>query len=105
MSKPPIKLLLTPGEPAGVGPELCVRTAQQAHPFVLCAVADPQLLSQAAEQLALPLKITSVDNAEPLLPSRAGEIYVLPVPLATAAEPGKLNVANANYVLTTLGLA
>ena len=58
------RIAITPGEPAGIGPELVVRLAQQSlAPLEIVAVADPDLLHQAAQQLALPLSLTSFDPA------------------------------------------
>jgi len=39
-----IRLALTPGEPAGIGPDLCVQLAQQPLPAEVVAIADPALL-------------------------------------------------------------
>lgn len=79
-----IRLALVPGEPAGVGPELCVRLAQQPRDYDITAFADPRSLRAAAEALGLPLT---------LLP--AGQ---------RAREAGQLAVADvANAVLPAFG--
>lgn len=98
-------LALTPGEPAGIGPELCVQLAQRDLPARIVAVADAQLLSDCARQLNLPLQIEPFDPQGPAPPSRAGVLSVLPVPLAAPATPGKLCAANGAYVLATLDAA
>ena len=94
-------LALTPGEPAGIGPDLTVRLAQQARSQPLVAVCEPKLLAARAERLGLPLQIEAFHT-----PGRAtrepGHISVLPVPLPVPAVPGRLNTANAPYVLETL---
>ena len=101
-----LKLLITPGEPAGVGPELTIKMAQQSHPFALCAVADPALLSAAATALNLPLTLRECsDPRAELAPCAAGELYVIPVLTAAPVTPGQLNTANAPYVLQTLHTA
>ena len=99
------RIALTPGEPAGIGPDLCVQIAQQAHPAELVAVADPALLAQRAAMLGLPLRLLPFDPASPPAPQQAGELRVLAVPLAQPASPGKLDPANSRYVLETLRLA
>ncbi|VUD40375.1 4-hydroxythreonine-4-phosphate dehydrogenase [Thalassocella blandensis] len=104
-SETTLKILITPGEPAGVGPELTVKMAQQAYDFAICAVADPQLLADTAAQLNLPLTLLPCDAGQALQPSRPGELYVLPVNLATPAMAGTLDQRNAAYVLDTLTLA
>jgi 4-hydroxy-L-threonine phosphate dehydrogenase PdxA len=51
----PPRILITPGEPAGIGPELVARLAMERQAVELVAVADPRLLRQRAEMLDLPL--------------------------------------------------
>lgn len=99
------RLALTPGEPAGIGPDLCVQLAQHAWPVELVAIADPDLLTTRAMALGLPLRLREFSADAPVHPSPAGELVVLPVPLAQAAQAGKLAAANAPYVLATLDAA
>ena len=96
------RIAITPGEPAGIGPDLCVQLAQQAHPDALVAIADPQLLRERATQLGLPLALSEFDPLQPPSPSNSGELCYLPIPLAQTALPGQLNSANGRYVVTTL---
>ena len=104
-SHSPPRLLLTPGEPAGIGPDLAVALAQEAFPGALAAVADPALLEARAGQLGLPLRLRLLDPATAPQPHQAGELQVLPVPLAAPVQPGRLDPRNAPYVLETLRLA
>jgi 4-hydroxythreonine-4-phosphate dehydrogenase len=96
---------LTPGEPAGIGPDLCVMLAQHDHPWQLVAVADPELLRQRARELHLPLDIIAFDSGAKPEPHRAGRLPVLTVQLIAPVAAGRLNVANARYVLATLDAA
>ena len=100
-----IRLAITAGEPAGIGPDLCVQLAQQAQPQQLIVIADPQLLEQRAQQLGLPLTVRLFDPSAAPQAAAAGELWVHPVSLATAAKAGELNVANGEYVLETLRIA
>jgi 4-hydroxythreonine-4-phosphate dehydrogenase len=100
-----LRVALTPGEPAGIGPDLTVQLAQQAHAVELVAIADPQLLQQRAQQLGLPLSIREFDAQQPPSVSQAGELTVLPIALAAPCQTGTLNPANAPYVLATLDAA
>ena len=50
-----VSLALTPGEPAGVGPDLLIQTVQEVHKHAIIAFADPDLLLSRASQLGLPL--------------------------------------------------
>jgi len=100
-----LRLLLTPGEPAGIGPDLCVQLAQRAHPVELVAVGDPALLQRRAALLGLPLRLHQVDGTTMPQPYPAGELGVMPVALAATETPGQLDVRNASYLLDTLRIA
>ncbi|WP_339339693.1 4-hydroxythreonine-4-phosphate dehydrogenase PdxA [uncultured Oceanicoccus sp.] len=100
-----LRIALTPGEPAGIGPDLVVQLAQTQQAVELVAIADPQLLQQRAEQLGLPLTIRLFNSADPPKVSAASELCVLPVELAQPCTAGELNTDNARYVLATLDAA
>lgn len=95
-------LAITPGEPAGIGPDITVQIAQQPQQAALVAIASPALLIERAEQLGLPLTLHpfAVGQDHPPLP--VGELYICPVELSAKVVPGQLNSANASYVLATL---
>jgi 4-hydroxythreonine-4-phosphate dehydrogenase len=99
------RIALTPGEPAGIGPDLCVQLAQELQDCEWVAIADPDLLRQRALQLGLPLTIRIFDSTQAAAVSPAGSLTVMPVPLAADAVCGQLNVANSKYVLETIRLA
>jgi 4-hydroxythreonine-4-phosphate dehydrogenase len=96
-------IALTPGEPAGIGPDLVVQLAQRAHACTLVAIADPALLRERAARLGLPLELTPWTAG--MGPRPAGALAVLPVALAAPAVPGRLDPRNAPYVLATLAQA
>jgi len=99
-------LALTPGEPAGIGPELCIQLAHTHHfPFPLVVIADPALLQARAALLRVPLQIREYQPGASPAPARKGELLVLPVPLAVPSEPGHPDAANAAYVMATLDRA
>ncbi len=98
-----ITLALTSGEPAGIGPDLCLQVAAgQGFAFPLVIIADTELLRARAIQLGLKIVLREYLPGGPNPPSRAGELIVLPVSMPAANECGVLNVANASYVLATL---
>ncbi|UJP05748.1 MAG: 4-hydroxythreonine-4-phosphate dehydrogenase PdxA [Nitrosomonas sp.] len=97
-------LVLTAGEPAGIGPDLCIQIAQQSLACRLTVIADPELLSVRARQLKLPLRLIDV-SGKASVQHQPGCLQILPVALAEAAVAGTLNSANASYVLATLDLA
>lgn len=95
-------LALTPGEPAGIGPDLVVALAAQPRGVDWVAVADPALLEDRARRLNLPLALES-DTSRPT--RQPGRLTVVAVPLRAPVEPGRLSVANAGYVIETLEVA
>ncbi len=97
-----VRLALTPGEPAGIGPDLCIQLAQQPHAAQLVAIADPQLLTVRATQLGLPLRLQPFSADQPARPAEAGELFIEPVSISRPAQAGRLDPENANYVLQTL---
>ena len=99
------RIALTPGEPAGIGPDIVIAAAQKPWNAELVAICDPQLLEQRAASLGLPLKITLPEEYRPPERHQRGHLNVRPVPLGTTCRPGVLDPANANYVLETLKAA
>lgn len=93
------RLAITPGEPAGIGPDIILQLAQQAIPAHLVAFADPDLLAQRAAQLGLSIQLESLSKGELHQP---GHMEVIPVPLSQPVKCGVLNPANAAYLLETL---
>jgi len=98
------RLVLTAGEPAGIGPDLCVQIAQRDLPCRLTVIADRNVLDQRAEKLGLPLQLYE-DDPDNIQPHRAGQLSVQHVPVNKPVVAGQLDVNNAAYVLTTLQLA
>jgi len=99
------RIAITPGEPAGIGPDLCVRAAAEDFPIQLVAICDPSLIAERAKKLGQPIDIIPFDpNATPQL-QRAGSLQVLSVPLRQPCVPGHLDPTNAGYVLDTLRIA
>lgn len=88
-----MRLALVPGEPAGVGPELCVRLAQSDAATRLVAFADPRTLLQAAEAIGLPLRIARGDET-----GAPGTLAVVPVPQSSPTTFGRPDVHNAAAV-------
>lgn len=97
----PRPIALTTGEPAGVGPDLCVRLAQHRLPAPVVAVGDPQLLRERARALGLPLTLEELGDERPAAHT-PGVLHILPVKLRVPAQCGILNTGNAPYVLETL---
>jgi len=98
-----LRLAVTPGEPAGIGPDLLIQLIQNGCPHELVAIADPQMLQDRARQLGLALTLRPVeDSPRPLAP---GELAIEPCPLAVAAKPGHVDKQNAPAVIQSLDKA
>jgi len=97
------RLALTPGEPAGIGPDLCVALACTRPASPLICIADPQLLQQRASLLGQTVRIREVDDLQdPSHYCGDGQLSVLPVRLDTPCLPGQLDTRNSAYVITCL---
>ncbi|RLK51550.1 4-hydroxythreonine-4-phosphate dehydrogenase [Alkalispirillum mobile] len=95
------RLALTAGEPAGIGPDLCLKIAAEPLDAAVVVLGDPQLLRERAEQLGLSVAVQPV-TAVPTGRHQPGTLPVLPVPLAGSRAPGQLDTANAAHVLALL---
>jgi len=91
------RLALVPGEPAGIGPELCVRLAHRGVAAELLAYADPDTLLAAAAAIGLPLRLRNPGQA-----CGPGELAVQPVPQARPSRFGHADPANAPAVVKAL---
>lgn len=99
------RLLLTTGEPAGIGPELLVKLAQRSWPCALAAVGDATLLQQTAARLGLPLQLETTILTAAWPQHQAGRLLLLPVAISADVVAGQLDVRNAGFVLAQLQLA
>ena len=91
------RLALVPGEPAGIGPELCVRLAQKGFDCRVVAFADPGQLLECAKSLGLPLLIKKPNEH-----CGPGELAVLPFVLPRTVTPGNPDPANAPILISAL---
>ncbi|CAO95771.1 4-hydroxythreonine-4-phosphate dehydrogenase PdxA [Erwinia tasmaniensis] len=99
------RVVITSGEPAGIGPDLVVQLAQQDWPVELVVCADPELLRDRAAVLRLPLTLREYQPGTDAQPQQAGSLTVLPAHLAQPVNAGELCVDNSHYVLETLARA
>jgi 4-hydroxythreonine-4-phosphate dehydrogenase len=102
---PPPRLILTCGEPAGIGPDLCIDIAGRAWPCELVVAGDLQVLRARAEQLQKPLTFLPYSSGGTPAEHRAGAMRVLHAPVAAPVRAGQLDCANARHVLQLLDRA
>jgi 4-hydroxythreonine-4-phosphate dehydrogenase len=98
----PLRIAVTPGEPAGIGPDLCLQLARQAQEVELVAICDPVLLETRARILQQPFAWRILDAGSAPAATRSGELCILPVALHKPSRCGQCDPANARYVLDTL---
>lgn len=89
-------LVLTAGEPAGIGPDLAILLSQAPPPCPLVILANREMLAGRARQLGLPF------NLPDYAAGASTPLSLLSMPLAAPVEAGRLDAGNANYVLATL---
>ncbi|MFT5675256.1 MAG: 4-hydroxythreonine-4-phosphate dehydrogenase, partial [Paraglaciecola sp.] len=97
----PLKLAITPGEPAGVGPDLIVILAQQQWDALLVVFADGNMLKQRAAKLNLPLNLIPYQTGTTAIQA-PGEVYLVDIAVNEPVVCGTLNSENGHYVLETL---
>jgi 4-hydroxythreonine-4-phosphate dehydrogenase len=96
-------IAVTSGEPAGIGPELCLRLIELAMPTArLLVLADRGLMAERARALNFSGQLR---DWVPGSPASAGTLDIVHLPLAAAAHPGRLDPANSPYVLKMLDRA
>ncbi|EFI4616371.1 4-hydroxythreonine-4-phosphate dehydrogenase, partial [Escherichia coli] len=88
------RVVITPGEPAGIGPDLVVQLAQREWPVELVVCADATLLTDRAAMLGLPLTLRPYSPNSPAQPQTTGTLTLLPVALRESVTAGQLGVEN-----------
>ena len=100
----PVVLAVTAGEPAGIGPELCLRLAAEQRDAGLVVVASKPLLADRAGKLGMAVQLRDWHPGQ--VPATApGELSVYSVDGCHSTDAGQLDSANSQYVLDTLTLA
>ena len=99
------RIVVTSGEPAGIGPDTCVAIAQTTWAADLIVAGDAALLAETARQLGLPLAIEPYEPSAPVRAHAAGLLRVLHVPTGRAVVGGRLDPGNAGYVLKLIDRA
>lgn len=95
-------LLITSGEPAGIGPDLCLALA--GHPFPLVILANQSILEARARQLNLSITFEMYQPNQPVMP-RAGKLTIWSIDCEQPVIPGQIDIKQATYVLKMLDLA
>jgi len=95
-------IALTSGEPAGIGPDICIQLACEKIDARLAFYGDPALFAERAAALGIDVAINRLDDIRAAEAHLAGRLQLLPVALAEPALPGQLVTANARAVIAML---
>ncbi len=96
-----MRIAVTPGEPAGIGPDLLIQLAAKRSLTEYVIIADPKILRERAEQLGTPLTIEEY-LADHKPNNNKNTLTVLPVDCPARVKAGQLDAKNAHYVLETI---
>lgn len=99
------RIAITPGEPAGIGPDLAIAIAQQAWPVQMVVVASKALIKERAKQLNMPVTLIDYNASLEAKPQEKCTITILDIPLGQPTIPGTLDTNNGAYVVETLKVA
>lgn len=99
-----IRIALTPGEPAGIGPDLVVLLSQQQWSAQLVVVADSEMLLERAKLLNKDIKIIPYQEGMDYV-QQPGEVIVKHINCSAKSHAGTLNSDNGHYVVETLQVA
>ncbi len=102
MSNSVPRLVITPGEPAGIGPDLCLSVLGQPLACECVVIANQSCLAERAKALGLAVSFKAFTPHQARQPHSPGCISIINVPLTENVIPGKLSLHNADYVLQTL---
>ena len=100
-----LRIAITPGEPAGIGPDLLLKLAQHDWPAQLVVIADGHMPKQRAKQLGLTINLIPFDESAPASLAPAGSVFLHQVDLGCEVQLGVLDDLNGQYVLDTLRIA
>lgn len=96
------RIALTPGEPAGIGPDICLQACQRGLPIPIVVIADPDLMRARARRLGLDLTLKEYQPGAAAPAMTAGTLEILPLRCARSKVCGQPDPANAAYILETL---
>lgn len=101
----PAVFAITPGEPAGIGPDICLSLPYQSTDDIYVLFANKALIEQRAQLLDKAVTLHLLPDTVHRNDLKAGVLNIIDVPLKTEVTAGQLNPANASYILETLTLA
>ena len=103
------KIIYSPGEPAGIGPDLIIKLATskswEAFKIPIVTIGDPDLFLNRAKLLKKRVSIIEINNVQKAKKNKSGSIQLIKVSKCKSTSPGKILKSNARYVLDNLNYA
>jgi 4-hydroxythreonine-4-phosphate dehydrogenase len=94
--------MVTSGEPAGIGPDICIALAKRRIAARLAVLGDPTLLAERAKRLDAHETLRSCTSVAQIGPHLVGSLQIMPIELRAPVVAGRPDTANAGYVLDML---
>ena len=103
------KIIYSPGEPAGIGPDLIIKLAisksWEAFKIPIVTIGDPDLFLDRAKLLKKRVGIIEINNVQKAKKNKSGSIQLIKVSKCKSTSAGKILKSNAKYVLDNLNYA
>ena len=103
------KIIYSPGEPAGIGPDLIIKLATskswEAFKIPIVTIGDPDLFLDRAKLLKKRVGIIEINNIQKAKKNKSGSIQLIKVSKCKSTSAGKILKSNAKYVLDNLNYA
>jgi len=96
------RLVVTPGEPAGIGPDLILQLSATPGNAELIVIADKKMMQERAEMLSIPVQFSAYQSEALASVNNPGEIKIIDIKCQEPVKAGHLNSSNSHYVLETL---
>ncbi|NNM20235.1 MAG: 4-hydroxythreonine-4-phosphate dehydrogenase PdxA [Gammaproteobacteria bacterium] len=102
MNESAVRLILTPGDPAGIGPDICLEIAALPWPAAITVIGDPDVLQQRATETGLRVTVDTLAAEENETMHQRGRLQVRPLHFPAAVRAGRPDPANAAGVVDSI---
>ncbi len=105
MTGPYPKIIISTGEPGGIGPDILIKSGYRNFAAALVVIGDPGMIAQRARQLGVDIRIVECDGLPEAAIHQPGVLPVIPESLENPSRPGQLNPGNSRYVVRCIDSA
>ena len=99
------KIAITLGDPAAIGPDICVMMAESYITKNHIIITDPSLLEESSKKLKIKIRMNLLNQSNSKTKGGNRVINVLPIEISSKNTPGKMNPKNASFVMNTIETA